>query len=443
MSARNIIGKIKLNRFYTYISSRIEALLSDRNGFALNLSLLSTSNLIARVFAGLSQAFIGRAVGVSLYGAFASSLAMSRLLSIFFSLGLDLWLLKTSSTKDKQDIPKINGLVIFWKLSTGPVWILLITFLATYLNQESYPQNIVFLCAALVWFEEIFRSTIFINEVNSGIKQAAILTISVQSAIIVLISLFKFYFDLGSIDPYLYGYLAVYVIGCMISIYLVNANYGLVFKLKGIIAALKEAFEYAISTALALTYGKIDITLANNWLGNTASGQYSPSLNIAQAFSIIPNSAHGILFRRFGTAFSGSSAYLQKEYRRVFLIMAGGGLAIAIAIAPFTSFIIRLLYGPEFELSGRILSVLVFIIPLRFISVTSGVLLTTINWHRKRIYVQIIAVLLNLGLNLWVLFMTDFGVMGIAVVYLITEIFLASGYGSMTQFYFMTVKSEK
>ncbi|MFK7800024.1 MAG: oligosaccharide flippase family protein [Anaerolineae bacterium] len=424
------------------MKNKIETFIRGRSGFAKNLGLLSSSNLIARVFSGLSQAIIGRAVGVSLYGTFASSLALARLLSIFFSFGLDLWLLRTSSAEEKQNIPRINGLVLTWKLASGPIWIGLLTLLATFLNQESYTTQVVFLCAVLVWLEEILRSTLFINEVNSGIKQAAILTISTQAAIMIIVGLFNFYWGYTAVSLYLYAFIIVHLFGCSVAIYFVKRQFGLDFKLNGIWAALKEAAQYAASTALAMTYGKIDITFVNNWLGNTASGQYGPALGIAQAFSIIPNSANGILFKRFGAAFSGSTGYLRQEYRKVLLMMSGGGFALALLIAPFSALIIRLLYGPDFAQSGRILLILVFIIPLRFIAVTSGVLLTTVNWHTKRIYVQIVTVVLNVVLNLWVIFMTSYGIFGIAFVYLFTEICLSIGYTLMAQTYFFTAVTQ-
>lgn len=424
------------------MKNKIETFIRGRSRFAQNLGLLSSSNLIARVFSGLSQAAIGRAVGVSLYGTFASSLAMARLLSILFSFGLDLWLLKSSGSEEEQNIPRINGLVLTWKLTSGPIWIVLLTILATFLNQESYTTQVVFLCAVLVWLEEILRSTLFINEVNSGIKQAAILTVSTQAAIMLVVGMFNFYWGFTAIELYLYVFIAVHLVGCSAAVYFVREHFGLEFKLRDIWTALKEAAQYAVSTALAMTYGKIDITLVNNWLGNTASGQYSPALSIAQAFSIIPNSAHGILFKRFGTAFSGSTSYLRQEYRKVLLMMAGGGLAIALLVAPFSTLIIRLLYGPEFAQSGQVLLILVFIIPLRFIAVTSGVLLTTINWHTKRIYVQIVAVVLNVLLNLWVIFFTSYGIFGIAFVYLLTEICLSAGYALVAQTYFFTAVTQ-
>jgi len=332
--------------------------------------------------------------------------------------------------------------VLTWKLASGPIWIGFLTFLATFLNQESYTTQVVFLCAVLVWLEEILRSTLFINEVNSGIKQAAILTISTQAAIMLIVGLFNFYWGYTAVSLYLYAFIVVHLVGCSAAVYFVKRQFGLDFRLGGISIALKEAAQYAVSTALAMTYGKIDITLVNNWMGNSASGQYGPALSIAQAFSIIPNSANGILFKRFGSAFLGSTGYLRREYRKVLALMAAGGLGIALLVAPFSSLIIRLLYGPDFAQSGRILLILVFIIPLRFIAVTSGVLLTTINWHTKRIYVQIVAVVLNVVLNLWVIFFTSYGIFGIAFVYLLTEICLSAGYSLVAQYYFFAAPSK-
>jgi len=87
------------------MKERLETFIRGRSGFAKNLGLLSSSNLIARVFSGLSQAVIGRAVGVSLYGTFASSLALARLLSIFFSFGLIYGCLKIRAAKKSKTFP--------------------------------------------------------------------------------------------------------------------------------------------------------------------------------------------------------------------------------------------------------------------------------------------------------------------------------------------------
>lgn len=427
-----------MNLFCTYINNRIAVLFNQEDGFVKNLSLLSISNLFAKILSGISLGLIGRATDVAIYGAFASSLAFSRLCSVICSFGLDLWLLNQSSTCTKDEVPKINGLVILWKLLTGPIWIVLLGAISLILNQKTYPISIVIFCAILVWLEEIFRTTMFINEVNSGIKLASVFTISIQFAVALFVVFFYFVFDHTSITSYIIGYIVIYAVLCLISIYFINDRYGIRYSLKGMRIILKESVQYAISVALAVAYGKIDLTLIGNWLGRTSAGQYSPALNIAQAFSIIPNSAHGILFRRFGNAISHSTLLLKVELRKTLLLMASVGILITIFVAPFASFIIQIVYGEKFVLAGQILFVLVFIIPLRFISVTSSVLLTTVKWHQKRVYIQLVAVVFNICANLWIIFMTGFGIWGIAVVYLATEFLLAVGYMLTTQIYFLS-----
>ena len=86
----------------------------------------------------------------------------------------------------------------------------------------------------------------------------------------------------------------------------------------------------------------------------------------------------------------------------------------------------QLLYGPEFAPVGSILTVMIWVIPWAFISEFLRHILLVVNREGSAVRALVVAVMVNIGLNLWLI--PDYGFMAAAIVALIAEMVLVTIY---------------
>ena len=85
----------------------------------------------------------------------------------------------------------------------------------------------------------------------------------------------------------------------------------------------------------------------------------------------------------------------------------------------------NLLYGAPYQGSGAVLAVLSGVLVLRCPSTALAAALVAVGWQTWRVGAQAVAAILNVVLNL--LIVHQFGVMGVAKVYVFTEAILFLG----------------
>ena len=107
-------------------------------------------------------------------------------------------------------------------------------------------------------------------------------------------------------------------------------------------------------------------------------------------------------------------------------LMFGLGLLFTAGAFVVARPLMVLAFGPEYALTGDILRIFSFILVFRCLSFAFAALLTAVGWQSRRVVVQVIVVLLNIGLNLLVV--TRWGLVGVAWVYVATEAVLALGH---------------
>jgi O-antigen/teichoic acid export membrane protein len=131
-----------------------------------------------------------------------------------------------------------------------------------------------------------------------------------------------------------------------------------------------------------------------------------------------------------------SRAYVERsgQVRAASIAFVGGlsglGLIVAIPVVRLADPIIRLVYGSSFAASSVILSIIGVVLLFKSINFALGGILTAIDWQRQRVLAQFVAVVFNIVLNLLVI--GRYGIIGVAWVYVLTEMLLTIGYGFLT-----------
>ena len=159
-------------------SSPIEFTINRRT-IITNIATLFSGSAIVQGLTAVILLLTARQLGPEQYGQYASSLALATALSIIFSLGLNLWLLRAGG-REPSRIGALLGSVFGIKLSIGIVWFSLIFFLAPFNNSSSLPTNLVRLAAFSILIGNLFVTVltsfkaILRNRINASLELVSI-----------------------------------------------------------------------------------------------------------------------------------------------------------------------------------------------------------------------------------------------------------------------------
>jgi O-antigen/teichoic acid export membrane protein len=98
-----------------------------------NITTLLSGSVVAQGMTAFALLLTARQLMVDGYGQYAACITITSMLSIFFSLGLDVWLLREGG-RDPSRIAEIAGSVLSIKASLGLIWILGLWFLVPLFN---------------------------------------------------------------------------------------------------------------------------------------------------------------------------------------------------------------------------------------------------------------------------------------------------------------------
>jgi O-antigen/teichoic acid export membrane protein len=87
---------------------------------------------------------------------------------------------------------------------------------------------------------------------------------------------------------------------------------------------------------------------------------------------------------------------------------------------------VNLLYGPEFAPAAEVLTILALVLGLHCVSFALGAILAAVGRQGPRVAVQAFAAALNIALNLLVI--REWGNIGVAWVFVASEVVLVIGY---------------
>lgn len=403
--------------------------ISYRKLFA-SIGTLFSANILSRLISSVTLIMTARFLGPEGFGPLAASFSLARLTSVFFSLGLNSWILRSAS-KEADQLGVKTGSIVIIKFIGGLLWMAALTAASTFLNQESFPTLIVLLCAAAVWLEEITLTPSITFQATLRNRLTAVILVGSQ-ALILIATLIVVLTGRNTAEAYLYSRFIASVIGAVIAFALLARFITLGFQRHNLGRALRETLSFAVSLGLSQLSRQADVTIVGNWLGKAAAGLYAPAINLSSTVFLIPTSVYGVMLPVLSQQYDHSPGRLRRSISPFIVGMTALGALLAVLMAITSPWIVRLLYGPDYALSGDILQIFSLILLLRCTSTATGAILTAVDWQRQRVYVLIVSVAFNLLFNLYIVTFTDWSLLGIAAVYVITEVIQTLGYGYYT-----------
>lgn len=392
-----------------------------------NIGTLFLGSVIARVLSAVIIFIVARKLGPDVFGIYVASLSLAKLTSVFFSLGLDSWLLRNGRG---SHLPQAAAASFVLKIFLGVMWLLVLSIIMLIWNPASFPFLILFLSALSWWFEELSSTALSAFKAALLNKITVLLLISSQG-ILLIAMLFLAVLGIEDIYPYLFGRVFVTGISCVIAFIFMYQLIGWEqIKLAYLKFVLKDTVPFGISYGLAIIYERADIIIIAYVLGTTEAGIYAPAISLMTTLYMVPLAIYDVFLPYVSRIYIERPQLLKRLAFQAVSVTAMLGMMMGLALAVFAYPLVRVVYGVDYMASAPILIALSPVLILKSISFALAAILAAVGWQSNRVLVQVFAAAFNVGLNL--LIIKTYGLTGVAYIYIVSESILMLGYLILT-----------
>ena len=395
----------------------------NRSNIIRNIATLFSGSVVAQGMTAITLLLTARQLQVDGYGQYAACITLISMLSILFSLGLDNWLLREGG-KSPHEVGEIAGSVLSIKGIFGPVWILILFLFTPILNQQSFPSTLLRWSVILIWSDTLLATCLTVFKSMLHNKTPSIIEASAD-IIWFGFTILLMWFGLNQPEAFMKIRVFVSLLALSTSLLLLVRRFNLHFQLHIAREALASSFPFAASDFLAMIIMRADIVIISLTIGKTATGLYSPSVGLVNMAFLVPMAIYMVMLPVLSNLYKNHPEQAHKTALRTILLSFSIGIVLTFAYfigAP----LITTLLGPTYQGSIDVLKILSWVFIFRCGSFAFTAILVATNQQAKRTFIQVIAAVTNIVLNLLVVY--KFRINGVAFVYVLTEIITFIGY---------------
>ncbi len=166
---------------------------------------------------------------------------------------------------------------------------------------------------------------------------------------------------------------------------------------------MKNSWPLIITAVFSVIYTRIDQVMLKNMIDASSVGIYDAAVRLSEAWNFIP----AIIVSSFFPAIVNAKKISIQTYKKRLLALIGGlaslALIVAIPTSLFSNFIIHLLYGELYYMSAPVLSIYIWSGIWFSISLVLHYFLINENRPQILFYSSLIAMVINVGLNLYLI----------------------------------------
>lgn len=373
--------------------------MSQINTIFKNLSWLMISQIIASVCGFIWTVLITRYLGVSDYGILGFAISLTGILAITVDFGISTHIVRHIAT-DYDSAPKYLGNVIPLKslLSIGTMFLTLIILILLKSNELTIIITLLFMIERILTsFISLFNGSFqaFEEGKYQGIGNTLL------NLILFIFIIISVYTDLG-----IYGitisYLTANLIALIYVYYAFNKNitkpkfeFDKTFCKKIILISLP----FAATSILYSIYYSIDVVMLNQLVGNYATGIYNATYKLISILTLFYSVYAAVVYPVMSKMFKNDKKQLiitfEKSIKYLMLII----IPIAIATMIYSTEIIQLIYGNEYDAAAEPLSILIWTITLLLVNGVCNMLLNASYKEITITKIYAIAAVFNVVLN--------------------------------------------
>ncbi|MBE6500181.1 MAG: flippase [Methanobrevibacter thaueri] len=368
-----------------------------------NMSWLLISQIIASVCGFIWTVLIARYLGVNEYGVLGFAISLTGILAITADLGIYTHIVRHIAT-DYDSAPKYLGNIIPFKCLLAIGTFILTTIILIVLKSNELTITV----SLLFTIEMIIKS--FINLLNGSFQafeegKYQGIGNSLLNLLLLIFILIAIFTDLG-----IYGISISYILANIIAlIYLYYSFTDNIVKPKFefdktfcrniLIASLP----FTATIILYSIYYSIDVVMLNQLVGDYATGIYNATYKLISVLTVFYSVYSSVVYPVMSKLFKNDKKLLivsfEKSLKYLMLVM----VPLAVATMYYSSDLIFLIYGHEYDAASSALSILIWTVCLLFVN---GVCNNLLNASYKEVTITkiyAIAAVFNVVLNFFLI----------------------------------------
>ncbi len=203
--------------------------------------------------------------------------------------------------------------------------------------------------------------------------------------------------------------------GCLLLAYHLNGQHVACWRFSPRSAreTLRVSWPLIISASAIMVYMRIDQIMLGQMVGSRAVGVYSAAARISEVWYFIATALVSSLFPAILQSRRTSDREYWARLKKLFSLMAGLGLGVALVVSLFASHLVALIYGETYREAATILAVHVWATPFVFLGVAQMPWDAAESYTRLAMVRTLIGASVNVTLNL--LLMPVYGGVGAAL----------------------------
>ncbi len=367
--------------------------------------------------------WIARYLGPDQFGLFNYATAFVGLFSAIAGLGLQ-GIVVRDIVRNPESAPEALGTAAVLQVIGGLIAYLLILAVIAYVRPaDALARCIVGILGsamllkaseiAIFWFESQVQS-----KYTVWVQNSAFLVFAAVKVILIL--------QQGSLISFVWTTLAEAAVAAFILLGVMGRRGSPLAKLRFSAERAKSLLNASwplIFASAAISIGmRIDQVIIGEMLDDTAVGYYAAGVRLAEAFIFIGAAVSQSVFPRLILL---DENQFEREYiiylRWPFYFL----LFLAVVILFYSRDIVIMLYGIEYINSQIVISILIFTMPITYVSIMSYNYLLKTGQQKEILLRQSYGLLLNLILNFFLI--TSFGIAGAALATLMAELLISFG----------------
>ncbi|KMY66990.1 hypothetical protein AAU61_13605 [Desulfocarbo indianensis] len=387
-----------------------------------NLLLKTTGEVLARIAFFFLFIYAARALGAEDFGRYSYAATLAALALIGMDLGLNTLFVRDGA-QDPGAVPGYAGTLLAVKSALAVLVLFILLGFCRAMGFGSAQTGLIMAVALVqvLWgLSEL--GVAGLNALERMDQEALVKSSGRLAALLLAGGLLAFGYGLGGL---VLGMVLANLWAAGLSLWLLRRRAG--FRLrweKGFLAhLLREALPLALTNVFVLVFVRVDIVMLE-LMGRsyTEIGWYAAGIRVIDGVSIVPALVAGASLPVMSSLAKQDRAALVKLYRQAQRLVLLLGLPAAVGLWATRQGAALALYGPQFSETARAFAWLAPVLAFLFLNFLQLGALTALGLQKKCAVATGVCVLVNVGLNLWLI--PTYAFVGAAAATLLTEVAL-------------------
>jgi len=366
---------------------------------AKNSLVLFASNIISKILGFFYIMYIARYLGAEGFGILSFALAFTGIFSTFSDLGLNPLTVREVA-RNKSLAGKYLGNITVIK-----IFLVIITFglIAITINLLGYPKQTIKVVYFLALSVILSSFSNMFNSIFQAYEKMEYQSIGQILSSILMLSGALFAMSHGfSVIGFAFIYLLVSAVILGFSFTVCTWKFSLPkleFDWSFWKPTIKEALPFFLSAVVDIIAFKMDIIMLSMMKGDMVVGWYSAAYRLIETLMFIPATLAGAIYPVLSNFYVSSQESVRLIYKKSFKYLFIVSLPVAVGTTILARKIILLIYKSDFTHSIIALQLLIWTVPIIFLTYMFGTVLAAINKQLLALKINFLCMVLNIIIN--------------------------------------------